>query len=256
MSIEERRAIGEIEWRRKFKEHGFDNSFELIKREWNTDHGRRVVLKCKRCGAEFSSWALCDIFKGRQSHLLCLKCGAASDGANVWARSQECDEAMTFYTAGHSVKETAEKFNVTINQINSAVKCRRLTNGKDWKLCGVEINNQRHIEATKRFNKYIEKGGRDYTKIKDPHKRRAVQYGCKYDSSVTLESLIKRDGLRCAICGELCDLNDRQWTNYGPTFPTIDHIIPMSKGGGHIWSNVQIAHALCNSRKGNKSEEA
>jgi 5-methylcytosine-specific restriction endonuclease McrA len=31
---------------------------------------------------------------------------------------------------------------------------------------------------------------------------------------------------------------------------TIDHIFPLSKGGLHTYSNVQIAHSLCNSRKG------
>ncbi len=82
------------------------------------------------------------------------------------------------------------------------------------------------------------------------HKGRARKYGCVFDSSVTLKALIKRNGLRCAICGEMCEPDDHGWTDYtGPRRPTIDHIIPMSKGGGHVWDNVQVAHAICNSIK-------
>ena len=88
-------------------------------------------------------------------------------------------------------------------------------------------------------------------KVGENHRRRARKYGCAYDSSVTLAKLIKRDGLRCAICGELCDPNDHDWTEYmGPKSPTLDHIVPMAKGGGHVWANVQVAHAICNSEKG------
>lgn len=32
---------------------------------------------------------------------------------------------------------------------------------------------------------------------------------------------------------------------------TIDHIIPMSLGGGHTYLNTQAAHMICNSRKSN-----
>lgn len=84
----------------------------------------------------------------------------------------------------------------------------------------------------------------------DTHRHRARKYGCIYESGITLKKLIKRDGLRCALCGEMCDPNDHEWSeHFGPTSPTIDHIIPMSKGGGHVWNNVQVAHAICNSRK-------
>lgn len=84
----------------------------------------------------------------------------------------------------------------------------------------------------------------------DGHRHRARRYGCEYDGSVTLKRLIKRDGLRCAICGGMCDPNDHEWTEHsGPKYPTLDHIVPLSKGGGHTWDNVQVAHAICNSRK-------
>ena len=30
----------------------------------------------------------------------------------------------------------------------------------------------------------------------------------------------------------------------------------MSKGGGHVWDNVQVAHIICNSEKGANIGEA
>lgn len=34
--------------------------------------------------------------------------------------------------------------------------------------------------------------------------------------------------------------------------PSLDHVIPMSKGGAHSYANTQLAHWLCNVTKGNR----
>jgi len=82
------------------------------------------------------------------------------------------------------------------------------------------------------------------------HIRRVKKFGGDYDRGITLKSAIKRFGLTCSICGEQCDLNDRSYSKYcGALYPSVDHIIPLSKGGTHTWDNVQIAHIICNSRK-------
>ncbi len=46
----------------------------------------------------------------------------------------------------------------------------------------------------------------------------------------------------CGICGLPVDDADK----------TIDHIIPLSRGGTNECSNLQIAHSRCNKRKGNR----
>lgn len=86
------------------------------------------------------------------------------------------------------------------------------------------------------------------------HIKRAKKYGGDWQPGITLSALINRDGLRCAICGGMCDINDKSWGNAsGPRYPSMDHIIPLSKGGSHTWNNVQVAHMLCNSFKGIKN---
>ncbi len=59
-------------------------------------------------------------------------------------------------------------------------------------------------------------------------------------------AVLDRDNWVCQLCGEPTDRKVR-WPH--PLYPTIDHIIPVSKGGKHEESNLQCAHARCNVRK-------
>lgn len=77
----------------------------------------------------------------------------------------------------------------------------------------------------------------------------------KIDWTINLQGLIERDRYRCALCGELIDINDYSVRGgafiAGDNYPSIDHIIPLSRGGAHSWKNVQLAHFRCNTLKGN-----
>lgn len=74
------------------------------------------------------------------------------------------------------------------------------------------------------------------------------------DDDITLEALYKRDSGVCYICGGKCDWNDKTTNEEGyhisgDTYPTIDHIMPLAKGGMHSWDNIRLAHFRCNSNK-------
>ena len=56
-------------------------------------------------------------------------------------------------------------------------------------------------------------------------------------------------GFNCGICGGLISLDDPRNEPLGLVF---DHIVPVSKGGSHTYSNIQPAHFSCNSQKGAK----
>lgn len=60
--------------------------------------------------------------------------------------------------------------------------------------------------------------------------------------TVSYEAVLLREGLICHICGDEIALDDLHF----------DHIVPLSRGGAHAESNIGIAHAACNLRKGNK----
>lgn len=81
------------------------------------------------------------------------------------------------------------------------------------------------------------------------YRSRCRHYGVYYDTSVTRTKVLERDKYKCQICGKECDKNDTSWGFSGPDFPTLDHIIPLAKGGTHTWNNVQCACGMCNSNK-------
>lgn len=76
------------------------------------------------------------------------------------------------------------------------------------------------------------------------------------DKDITLEKLYIRDGGVCYLCGRSCDWGDFtiKGENFivGTTYPSIDHVKPLSKGGRHSWDNVKLAHFVCNSLKSDK----
>ncbi|QHD68213.1 hypothetical protein GS397_14950 [Sphingobium yanoikuyae] len=61
-------------------------------------------------------------------------------------------------------------------------------------------------------------------------------------------AVLERDGWRCHICGGHAPRELRG--TFAAEAPEVDHIIPMSRGGRHIESNVACAHRRCNIEKG------
>jgi 5-methylcytosine-specific restriction endonuclease McrA len=61
--------------------------------------------------------------------------------------------------------------------------------------------------------------------------------------------LLERDGNRCRI--PRCLYTNRRM-GPGPRRPSIDHIIPLTKGGLNELANIQLAHLRCNISKKNR----
>jgi 5-methylcytosine-specific restriction endonuclease McrA len=80
-----------------------------------------------------------------------------------------------------------------------------------------------------------------------------------YEQGVSWRSVASRDGMDCAYCGVTCSTSDgsygtgrggvRVW-KCGPTYPTLDHVVPLSRGGDHSMTNAALACYRCNSSKG------
>ncbi|NDE02585.1 MAG: HNH endonuclease [Gammaproteobacteria bacterium] len=64
--------------------------------------------------------------------------------------------------------------------------------------------------------------------------------------------LADRDGDRCAICHQMVDLKIRSGTRGSDAGPSIDHVIPRSRGGSDDLANLRLTHWGCNRKRGNR----
>lgn len=74
------------------------------------------------------------------------------------------------------------------------------------------------------------------------HRRRTAE---RTGDFITIAELGERDGWVCHICRKQI----RRRSGGLADSPSIDHLVPIAAGGGHLWTNVAIAHKRCNSQR-------
>lgn len=82
----------------------------------------------------------------------------------------------------------------------------------------------------------------------DKKLRRAIARGANGGEKIDPIKVFERDAYRCGICGSRTSKGKRG--TYHPKAPELDHIVPVSAGGLHTYSNVQCACRSCNISKG------
>ena len=95
------------------------------------------------------------------------------------------------------------------------------------------------------------------SRVKEIKRRKRLKKNGKIEWDISLDKLINRDKNICHICGEQCEGDDYTTTEEGyfiagERYPSIDHVIPVAKGGTHTWKNVKLAHRGCNNIKNDK----
>lgn len=73
-------------------------------------------------------------------------------------------------------------------------------------------------------------------------KRRGARVGKPY----RIAEIGDRDGWRCHLCHKAVD---RMLPGMDPKGPTIDHLVPISRGGLDVRENVRLAHRSCNVKR-------
>lgn len=80
------------------------------------------------------------------------------------------------------------------------------------------------------------------------NRRRALKLG-RIAEVVDVLAIFERSGWICSLCDRAVD---RTLSALDPMAPTLEHVIPLSRGGDHVEANCALAHRLCNARKGNR----
>lgn len=225
---------------------------KLCGKEFTPEHWRRLY-----CSEECSAQAkrINDLRWWRKAHnyeppgkKVCSVCGAefVPKTATQEACSRECCSRL------RNIKKYCN--GLTGEAREEYKRQRREANAKPpkvstWftgtcKVCGKEFRtlNPKQVTCSKECSK----------KLKYARKQHRIPKEQTIDKDITLEALYRRDSGVCYLCGGLCDWNDRDAENniVGDSYPSIDHVIPVARGGLHAWNNVRLAHFKCNWEKG------
>lgn len=85
-------------------------------------------------------------------------------------------------------------------------------------------------------------------KTASDRRRRERERGFKLTARRRRE-VYERDDFVCHLCGEAVDMEAHYLM---PWAPTVDHVIPLARGGSHDMDNLRCAHRWCNSVRGDR----
>ena len=230
----------------------------------NHDSKSYITLKCDKCGGEFERRAENIMNSIRNGSVMrCPNCKTIKKQKEKELKLEKEEERKRRYEeTKQKVRDLYYGTEMTLDEIRRACSCSQ------------DVVREVEEESEYRFIKVCKECGEEFkTKRKEQvycsHKcnKKANRHGCwrrerrlkteDVDSSplgnITLMKLIFRDNNTCYLCGEKCDPFDTKRVNgrtqIGSLYPTIEHVIPVCKGGRHTWDNVKLAHMKCNAYK-------
>lgn len=192
-----------------------------------------VEVECLVCGYKFEHTAQ-DLRPSRDANIQCVHCNETKNNREYYINliTKKLKTLLKI-----KIREEQRLKDLTIE----CVECSKVFKGTSagMKYCSNQCKSryQGRIRDSKRRNRIITNG--------------------TIDKDLTLTKLIQRDNKVCHICGDKC--NDKDYTRtkegyfiVGDRYPSLDHLIPISKGGTHTWDNVKLAHHYCNTIKRDK----
>ena len=117
--------------------------------------------------------------------------------------------------------------------------------GPDPKWCP-ECRASQSAGITANYRARYPEKTRDQAKVGGARRRGAARISVE---AIERAVVFERDGWLCGLCGGSVDKR-LPWPD--PMSPSLDHIVPLSLGGHHLYANVQLAHLRCNLVKGNR----
>ena len=200
----------------------------------NPNRHRKATLSCDRCGKTF-------IREDRSNRYTGTYCTWACRSEARWGELHASRKQVSIYAPApmwHRV--------VTGMQTAAPARARTFIAG-DCVICG---DSFLCLYGSKTCGDRCQEEHWASVKRDAKHRRRARQKQA-FIAPVSRHRIYKRDQWICQLCHEPVDM-----TASVPSMlaPTIDHIIPLARGGAHAPHNVQTAHFICNSRKGDRAE--
>lgn len=82
--------------------------------------------------------------------------------------------------------------------------------------------------------------------LKQKRRRRRARQAGAGSKTLSFRQVAERDGWVCALCSK--DVDPTLLVPH-PHAATLDHVLPLARGGTHTMDNAQLAHFICNSVK-------
>lgn len=192
----------------------------------------------------------------------CLNCNApfdhlkadakyCSDKCRIDHRSRRqtnvCEVCYRFFKTGNGTAQTCSK------------RCRVLFHSRigasprTCLVCGDSFEVDRY-HATQAKYCSVRCRERSANKLKNAyrsnwHRQRRIREQESEVEKINPFVVFDRDNWICWLCNTPCD---RDASHPQPLAATVDHVVPVSKGGLHRLGNLRCAHAECNTRRGNR----
>lgn len=219
------------EEKRAYVESFLPIGFSYVGGYIDSDH--KVTLRCAVCGYEFEHSMIS--LRHPTCNLHCPEC-AKADRTERQMREQKQKEKQKAELEQQRAEARERKAEARAERLADRLHpcpvCETMTTNRKYcsPACSHKANNHRK-----------------------ELRRRAKLVNAIVDADIEIHELFSRDRGVCHICGGACDWNDKEIRPTGiicgDYYPSVDHVIPLAKGGLHEWNNVRLAHRICNSLK-------
>lgn len=206
------------------------------------------------------------------THRTCSRCGESKSLHEFSGRKRQCRPCVTVAAREYRARKKSEpaldkvctvcgerKPGSEFSTGRSACKPCRCLQMAAWYAANqprliVGIRERRsHNRARVRENDmaryYRNRDKRIALVVDSEHRRRAVKQGNASDRGITVLRIRHDQGDCCVYCGCEMFFGRLDGRTVRRDKATIDHVVPISRGGGHVWSNVVLACWACNSSK-------
>jgi len=214
-----------------------DSGFEYVSGYVNNK--KNVTVKCFVCGGMFERQY--HIFSEAAKGQRACECPMCREAEKEKRRSER--KAEQEHDAQKRAQQRAERLSRTVSdELQKRLAIHVCKN------CGNEF-----CQMITGYNSSLycsEKCQSRYFNRRRCEKRYKTLMAREHNSDISLEKLYKRDHGICYLCGKKCDWSDGEDRDgtfvAGSRYPSIDHVIPVAKGGTHTWDNIRLACRECN----------
>lgn len=222
-----------------------------------------VLAKCRGCGTDFNA--------KRPRGPLASYCTSECKRIANYARYKGSAKYIEGYRAeSKKVSDALREKNLALPDLECGW-CGKTTprgrSGRSLKFCDKKCRNKssyaRHklnadpcsVDGCEKFSQSRGLCGSHYAAIwraanPDKHTAKNLRYRArkKHEGAESFSRLevLELSDWTCHLCGDPID-RDCDYPN--PLYGTVDHVVPLAKGGTHTLDNVKAAHHVCNSTK-------